>query len=52
MTPPADPRIRGYLDALAEAIAEELLREINAGTQNTTAGDQRAQDPRAGDYDE
>jgi hypothetical protein len=28
--PPTDPRVRGFLDALAEAVAEDLLRELRA----------------------
>jgi hypothetical protein len=29
--PPTDPRIRGFCDGLAEAIAEQLLRELAEG---------------------
>ena len=28
--PPSDPRVRGFLDALAEAVAESVLAELRA----------------------
>lgn len=27
--PPADPRVRGFLDLLAQAVAEGVLREVH-----------------------
>lgn len=46
-SPPADPRIRTALDALAHAVAAALLREIRAGSSNAKAralaGDSRAE---------
>lgn len=30
--PPADPRVRAFLDALAVAVAARLLRELGDGT--------------------
>lgn len=34
MTAPSDPRVRGFLDALAEAVAESVLAELRAETDD------------------
>jgi hypothetical protein len=39
--PPADPRVRRFLDLLAEAVAADLLREIKA---DESASDSAAED--------
>lgn len=51
---PADPRVRAFLDALADAVAIVVLRELRAAAPNTTtralAGETRAVE-RAGEND-
>jgi len=45
--PPSDPRVRGFAEALASAIARQLAREIREAQATASAAEKERQRPAA-----